>query len=62
MATVIIATYDGARMTNVKMEDVIVSVNNSRVYEIGDNQKLFVWQKEIYKPITMKPLFDVITK
>ncbi len=61
MATVIVATYDGTRMTDIKMTDVIISINNSKVYEIADNQKLFVWQKTIYNPITMKPLFNAFT-
>ncbi len=59
--TVAIATYDGTKMIDIDMTDVIVSVNNDKIFTLEDNQKLFVWQKDMYKPLTMKPLFDVIT-
>ena len=60
--TVAIATYDGTRMTDIELSDVIVSINNDKVLTLEDNQKLFVWQKDMYKPLTMKPLFNVLTK
>ncbi len=58
--SVIIATFDGTTMTDVQVNDVIVSVNNSKTYTLNDNQKLFVWQKDLYQPLTMRPVLNVL--
>ena len=58
--SIIIATFDGTKMTDIEINDVIVSINNSKEYTLSDNQKLFVWQKDLYQPLTMKPLLNVL--
>ena len=57
---VIIATFDGDRMTDVVSESVIVSVNNSKTYTVSENQKLFVWNNNVNRGTTMKPVMNAI--
>ena len=55
---VAVATYDGSgKMLDLKAEQVIVSVNNSKTYTLSANQKLFVWENDVNKGTTMKPIY-----
>ena len=53
---VVIATLDGDRMSDVELESIIVSQNNSKIYRVSDNQKLFVWNNDVNKGTTMQPV------
>ena len=54
---VVIATYDGDRLVNSAAEQVIVSINNSKSYTLSGNQRLFVWENDVNRGTTMKPIY-----
>ena len=56
-----IVTYDENRMTSLTVDNAIVSVNNSKVYNLNKNQRLLVWENDLYAGTNMKPLFPAKT-
>ena len=60
---IIIATYnDAGRMTDVEATQEIISINNSKNVALSKNQKLFVWNNEMYKGSSMIPIVKQIEK
>ncbi|MBQ2967917.1 MAG: hypothetical protein IJE10_07365 [Clostridia bacterium] len=58
---VAIVTYDDNRMTSFTVDKAIVSVNNSKVYTLNENQKLFVWENDLYNGTNLTPLLPAKT-
>ncbi|MBQ2967960.1 MAG: hypothetical protein IJE10_07580 [Clostridia bacterium] len=56
---VAVATYsDQNQMLDARIEQVIVSINNSKSYTISNNQKLFVWECDVNKGTSLCPVFS----
>ena len=59
---IVIADYDNlGKFTNVSVENAIISLNNSKSIALNDNQKMFVWESDVNRGTTLKPLFEVKT-
>ena len=49
-------------MTDVEATQEIISINNSKNVALSKNQKLFVWNNEMYKGSSMIPIVKQIEK
>ena len=57
---VLIATYKNGIMKDIEADKVIVSVNNSKKYTLEENQRMFVWECDVNKGSTLRPLFEAV--
>ncbi|MBQ2967934.1 MAG: hypothetical protein IJE10_07450 [Clostridia bacterium] len=57
---VLIATYKNGIMKDIEADKVIVSVNNSKKYILEENQRMFVWECDVNKGSSLKPLFEAV--
>ncbi len=60
---VLTVTYRNGVMSNIAAENVLVSHNNPKTITVTDiNQKIFVWENEMYDGSTLGPLLPVLVK